>query len=67
MKSAYELVAEGTDIATGRRVTLYQVVLPDRPRICAHAGHGGLDARRDDGAGVPESCENVPLNGAMTD
>jgi hypothetical protein len=26
---AYELVAEGTDIATGRLVTLYQVVLPD--------------------------------------
>jgi hypothetical protein len=26
---AYELVAEGTDIATGRIVTLYQVVLPD--------------------------------------
>jgi len=28
-ESAYELVAEGTDIATGRLVTLYQVVLPD--------------------------------------
>jgi hypothetical protein len=28
-EAAYELVAEGTDIATGRRVTLYQVVLPD--------------------------------------
>jgi hypothetical protein len=27
--AAYELVAEGTDIATGRLVTLYQVVLPD--------------------------------------
>jgi hypothetical protein len=28
-ETAYELVAEGTDIATGRLVTLYQVVLPD--------------------------------------
>jgi hypothetical protein len=28
-EAAYELVAEGTDIATGRLVTLYQVVLPD--------------------------------------
>ena len=28
-EGAYELVAEGTDIATGRLVTLYQVVLPD--------------------------------------
>jgi hypothetical protein len=28
-EAAYELVAEGTDIATGRAVTLYQVVLPD--------------------------------------
>lgn len=28
-ETAYELVAQGTDIATGRRVTLYQVVLPD--------------------------------------
>ena len=28
-EAAYELVAAGTDIATGRRVTLYQVVLPD--------------------------------------
>jgi hypothetical protein len=26
---AYELVAEGTDVATGRAVTVYQVVLPD--------------------------------------
>jgi hypothetical protein len=30
-ESAYELVAEGIDVATGRRVTLYQVVLPDPP------------------------------------
>jgi hypothetical protein len=29
-ETGYELVAEGTDIATGRLVTLYQVVLPDR-------------------------------------
>jgi hypothetical protein len=29
-EAAYELVAEGADIATGRLVTLYQVVLPDR-------------------------------------
>jgi hypothetical protein len=28
-EAAYELVAEGTDISTGRLVTLYQVVLPD--------------------------------------
>jgi hypothetical protein len=28
-ETAYELVAEGTDMATGRLVTLYQVVLPD--------------------------------------
>jgi hypothetical protein len=28
-EAAYELVAEGTDIATGRLVTLFQVVLPD--------------------------------------
>ena len=28
-EAAYELVAEGTDAATGRLVTLYQVVLPD--------------------------------------
>ena len=28
-EAGYELVAEGTDIATGRLVTLYQVVLPD--------------------------------------
>ena len=28
-EGAYELVAEGTDITTGRLVTLYQVVLPD--------------------------------------
>jgi hypothetical protein len=28
-EAAYELVAEGTDIKTGRLVTLYQVVLPD--------------------------------------
>jgi hypothetical protein len=28
-EAAYELVAEGTDIATGRPVTLYQVVVPD--------------------------------------
>ena len=28
-EAAYELVAEGTDVATGRLVTLYQVVLPD--------------------------------------
>ena len=28
-ETAYELVAEGTDVATGRLVTLYQVVLPD--------------------------------------
>jgi hypothetical protein len=28
-ETAHELVAEGTDIATGRLVTLYQVVLPD--------------------------------------
>lgn len=28
-ETAYELIAEGTDIATGRLVTLYQVVLPD--------------------------------------
>ena len=28
-ETGYELVAEGTDIATGRLVTLYQVVLPD--------------------------------------
>lgn len=28
-EAAYELVAEGRDIATGRIVTLYQVVLPD--------------------------------------
>ena len=28
-EAAYELVAQGTDIATGRIVTLYQVVLPD--------------------------------------
>jgi hypothetical protein len=28
-EAGYELVAEGTDIATGRAVTLYQVVLPD--------------------------------------
>jgi hypothetical protein len=28
-EAAYELVAEGTDISTGRPVTLYQVVLPD--------------------------------------
>ena len=28
-EAAYEIVAEGTDIATGRIVTLYQVVLPD--------------------------------------
>jgi len=28
-ETAYELVAEGTDIATRRLVTLYQVVLPD--------------------------------------
>jgi hypothetical protein len=28
-EAAYEIVAEGTDIATGRLVTLYQVVLPD--------------------------------------
>jgi hypothetical protein len=28
-EAAYELVAEGTDITTGRLVTLYQVVLPD--------------------------------------
>lgn len=28
-EAAYELIAEGTDIATGRLVTLYQVVLPD--------------------------------------
>jgi hypothetical protein len=26
---AYEVVAEGTDVATGRAVTVYQVVLPD--------------------------------------
>jgi len=28
-EAAYELLAEGTDIRSGRRVTLYQVVLPD--------------------------------------
>jgi hypothetical protein len=28
-ETAYELVAEGTDVATGRPVTLYQLVLPD--------------------------------------
>ena len=28
-ETAYELVAEGTDVATGRLVTLYQVILPD--------------------------------------
>jgi hypothetical protein len=28
-EAAYKLVAEGTDIATGRLVTLYPVVLPD--------------------------------------
>jgi len=28
-ETAYELVAEGTDVATGRLVTLYQLVLPD--------------------------------------
>ena len=28
-ETGYELVAEGTDMATGRLVTLYQVVLPD--------------------------------------
>ena len=28
-EAAYELVAEGTDIVTGRPVTLYQVVVPD--------------------------------------
>ena len=28
-EAAYELLAEGTDIGSGRRVTLYQVVLPD--------------------------------------
>lgn len=28
-EAAYELVGEGTDIATGRMVTLYQLVLPD--------------------------------------
>jgi hypothetical protein len=28
-EAAHELVAQGTDIATGRLVTLYQVVLPD--------------------------------------
>lgn len=28
-EAAYELLAEGTDMGSGRRVTLYQVVLPD--------------------------------------
>ena len=29
-ETAYELIADGKDAATGRPVTLYQVVLPDR-------------------------------------
>jgi hypothetical protein len=32
-EAGYELVAEGPDIATGRVVTLYQVVLPE-PQGC---------------------------------
>jgi hypothetical protein len=64
-EAAHELVAEGTDIATGRLVTLFQNRAGGLARIRSHAGHG-LDARDHYGAGVPDSGANVPQDGAIT-
>ena len=64
-ETAYELVAQGTDITTGRLVTLYQVVLPDPQGYILMQGMVAT-TRRDDGAGVPESGANVPQNVAIT-